>query len=78
MGLLMAWWVSGEAPLPEANVSLLLGCEVDTFQDDRPAWQGDKQPRVRVLLGPEGEGLAGERCQALACVAFHSHLDSWY
>ena len=70
MGLLMAWWVSGEAPLPEANVSLLLGCEVDTFQDDRPAWQGDKQPRVCVLLGPEGEGLVGAKMPGFGMCCF--------
>jgi len=44
---------------------LLLGCEVDTFQDDCPPGQGDQQPRISVLLGPEGEGLGGARIPGL-------------
>jgi hypothetical protein len=39
----------------KVDVAPPLGCEVDTFQDDCPAWQGDQPPGVGVLLGSEGE-----------------------
>lgn len=35
------------------------GPAVDAVPDDRPAGQGDQQPRVHLLLGPEGTGGTG-------------------
>lgn len=51
-GLRRTYTVESEDIPTNTDVSPLLGCEVDAFQDDLPAWEGDQQPRVCVLLGP--------------------------
>lgn len=49
-GFRRTWLVESEDIRANTDV-LPLGCEVDTFQDDLPTWQGDQQPRICVLLG---------------------------